>query len=193
MLNRTCVTAVTLCLALAGCAETPMGPTVQVYPAPGKNYQTFLQEQQFCKTQAESAVAGQASHENQRALLGAVATTALGTGLGAALGGGAGAGIGAASGALGSGLGGGIYSRDQQGGIQTQYNNAFAQCMLTYHNILPGYNTPVRPQSVTIITREHETYRTSAPRHGLSKTTTDKTAVTTAAPASSGTAPINLD
>ncbi|WP_249110532.1 glycine zipper family protein [Neokomagataea anthophila] len=185
MFNRTCVVAATLCLALAGCAETPMGPTVQVYPAPGKNYQTFLQEQQFCKTQAENAVAGQASHENQRALLGAVATTALGTGLGAALGGGTGAGIGAASGALGSGLGGGLYSRDQQGGIQSQYNNAFAQCMLTYRNVIPGYNNPATERSVTVITRERETHRSSVTRHGVSNTTTEKTAVTTA--------PMNLD
>nr|WP_294915871.1 glycine zipper family protein [uncultured Neokomagataea sp.] len=182
MFNRTCVVAATLCLALAGCAETPMGPTVQVYPAPGKNYQTFLQEQQFCKTQAESAVAGQASHENQRALLGAVATTALGTGLGAALGGGTGAGIGAASGALGAGLGGGLYSRDQQGGIQSQYNNAFAQCMLAYHNILPGYNTPVAARTVTVITKERSSHNVSGQRRGVSSTTTETTAVTTATP-----------
>lgn len=124
-------------LLLTACAETPMGPTAMVLPGPGKDYATFQQEQNFCKSQANAAVQGQAGRENRRALYGGLATTALGAGLGAAAGGGTGAGIGAGAGALGGALGGGLYSRNQQGNIQTQYNNAYVQCMIAYKNVLP--------------------------------------------------------
>lgn len=123
-------------LMLAACAQTPMGPTVMVLPGKDKSYAEFAQEQSFCKSQANSAVSGQAENQNHRALLGGLATTALGAGLGAAIGGGSGAAIGAGAGALGGGLGGSMYTNNQQGGIQTQYNNAYAQCMVAYHNVL---------------------------------------------------------
>lgn len=124
-------------LLLAACAETPMGPTAMVLPGPGKNYATFQQEQNFCRSQAAAAVQGQAGSQNRKALYGGLAATALGAGLGAAAGGGAGAGIGAGAGALGGTLGGGAYSNSQNGGIQTQYNNAYVQCMVAYKNVLP--------------------------------------------------------
>lgn len=126
-------------LSLAACAETPTAPTAQVLPGPGKDYTVFLQEQQFCRNQAAQAISGQAEHQNHRAIYGALATTALGAGLGAAAGGGAGAGIGAAAGALGGSGGGAYYSQNQQDGLQTQYNNTYVQCMIAYHNVLPGY------------------------------------------------------
>ncbi|WP_230975571.1 glycine zipper family protein [Acetobacter garciniae] len=123
-----------------------MGPTVQVLPTPGKDYGTFVQEQNFCRSQAEQAVRGQAAHQNEKALIGGIAATALGAGLGAAVGGGTGAGIGAAAGAVGGGIGGGAYSQGRQRGIQVQYNNAYVQCMAAYHNVIPGvppvYNAP---------------------------------------------------
>lgn len=125
-------------LLLAGCAETPMGPTAQVLPGPGKDYGQFLQEQNFCRSQASAAVQGQAERQNHKAIYGGLAATALGAGLGAAAGGGAGAGIGAAAGAMGGGLGGSLYSNSQQGGIQTQYNNAYVACMIAYKNVLPS-------------------------------------------------------
>ncbi|ASC05289.1 hypothetical protein WSS15_09890 [Acetobacter pasteurianus] len=133
-------------LLLAACAETPMGPTAQVLPGPGKDYGTFLQEQNFCRSQAAAAVHGQAGSQNRKALYGGLATTALGAGLGAAVGGGTGAGIGAAAGALGGGLGGSAYSNSQQGGIQTQYNNAYVACMVAYKNVLPAPNAGYMPQ-----------------------------------------------
>lgn len=127
-------------LMLAACAETPMGPTAMVLPGPGKDYATFSQEQNFCRSQAASSVNGQAERQNHRALLGGLATTALGAGLGAAAGGGVGAGIGAGAGALGGTLGGGAYSNSRQGGIQQQYDNAYVQCMIAYKNVLPARN-----------------------------------------------------
>jgi putative peptidoglycan binding protein len=126
-------------LLVSGCAQTPLGPTVQVMPGPGKSFDQFTFDQAGCKQFAEGAVAGQAQNANTRAVGAAAITTVLGAGLGAAIGGGRGAGIGAASGALGgAGIGAGM-SSNEQGGIQAQYDNAFAQCMYAKGNMVPGY------------------------------------------------------
>jgi hypothetical protein len=125
-------------LLLAGCAETPMGPTVQVMPGPGKPLDVFASDQAGCRSFAEQAVAGQAQNANNRAVGAAALTTVLGAGLGAAVGGGRGAGIGAASGAVvGTGIGA-SNSSDAQYSIQQQYDNAYAQCMYTRGNMVPG-------------------------------------------------------
>ena len=84
---------------LAACAQTPMGPTVQVMPGPGKSFDAFNYNQSVCKQFAAQAVAGQAENANTRGVGAAALTTVLGAGLGAAIGGGRGAAIGAASGA----------------------------------------------------------------------------------------------
>jgi hypothetical protein len=130
---------VMLSLLVSSCAQTPLGPTVQVMPGPGKSFDQFTYDQAGCKQFAEGAVAGQAQNANTRGVGAAAITTVLGAGLGAAIGGGRGAGIGAASGALGgAGIGGGM-SSNEQGGIQAQYDNAFAQCMYAKGNMVPGY------------------------------------------------------
>ena len=114
---------------LSACAQTPMGPTVQVMPGPGKSFEAFTFDQAGCKQFAEGSVAGQAQNANNRAVGAAAIGTVLGAGLGAAIGGGRGAAIGAGSGAIaGTGLGMGSSSNEQYG-IQQQYDNAFAQCM----------------------------------------------------------------
>jgi len=125
-------------LLLAACAETPMGPTVQVMPAPGKPLDVFAADQAGCRQFAEQAVAGQAQSANNRAVGTAAITTVLGAGLGAAIGGGRGAAIGAGSGALGGAALGAGGSSSRQMSIQEQYNNAYAQCMFTRGNMVPG-------------------------------------------------------
>ena len=130
---------VVLSLLVSGCAQTPMGPTVQVMPGPGKSFETFTYEQAGCKQFAQGAVAGQAQDANNRAVGAAAIGTVLGAGLGAAIGGGRGAAIGAGSGAIaGTGLGMSS-SANQQFSIQQQYDNAFAQCMYSRGNMVPGY------------------------------------------------------
>ena len=132
------------CLLLAGCAQTPLGPTVQVMPGPGKSFETFQADQALCKGYAGDQVKGQAEAANQRAVGAAALTTVLGVGVGAAagsLGGvaGQGAGIGAASGALvGAGIGAQNSSMEQMN-IQQQYDNAFAQCMYAKGEQVPGF------------------------------------------------------
>lgn len=131
---------------LAGCAQTPMGPTIPVMPGPGKSFDAFQYDQAGCKAFAEQTVAGQAQNANMRGVGAAALTTALGAGLGAAIGGGRGAGIGAASGALGgTAIGAGMSSNEQMS-IQDQYNNAFAQCMYAKGNQVPGMG-PMMVQS----------------------------------------------
>jgi hypothetical protein len=130
--------------ALAGCATTPLGPTVQVMPGPGKNFDAFQSDNAVCKSFAASQVQGQADAANQQAVGAGVLTTVLGAGLGAAIGGaagnaGAGAAIGAASGAgVGTAVGANGSSYAQLS-IQQQYDNAFSQCMYAKGDQVPGY------------------------------------------------------
>jgi hypothetical protein len=130
--------------ALAGCAATPMGPTVQVMPGPGKSFDAFQYDNASCKSFAAGQVQGQADAANQQAVGTGVLTTVIGAGLGAAVGAGfgnagAGAAVGAASGAgLGSAYGASGSSYAQLS-IQQQYDNAFAQCMYAKGEQVPGY------------------------------------------------------
>lgn len=136
-------------LMLAGCAQTPMGPTVQVMPGPGKTFDAFQADQANCKTYAAGQVQGQAEAANQQAVGAGVLSTVLGAGLGAAIGGvsgnaGAGAAIGAASGAgMGTAIGASGSSNAQMG-IQQQYDNAFSQCMYAKGEQVPGF-APLAP------------------------------------------------
>ncbi|WP_241911816.1 YMGG-like glycine zipper-containing protein [Telmatospirillum siberiense] len=136
---------------LAGCASTPRGPTIQVMPAPNKPFPVFQEDVAICKDYASQQIAGQSDSVNERALGGALLGTALGAGLGAAVDGGRGAGVGAAAGALlGTGIGASS-SDHSQGGIQRQYDTAFAQCMYSKGNQVPGFR-PISappPPSVT--------------------------------------------
>jgi uncharacterized protein YcfJ len=135
-------------LLLAACAETPMGPTVQVLPGPGKTFANFQSDQAICRQFADQAVRDQAQGANLRGLGTAAITTVLGAGLGAAIGGGQGAAIGAASGALGGAGLGAMRSSNAQGSIQAQYDNAFVQCMFSLGNSVPsGGPMMVQPQT----------------------------------------------
>ena len=98
------VISVSLAALLMGCAATPLGPTVQAMPGPGKTFDAFQSDNNSCKAFAGDQVKGQADAANQRAAGTVALTTLLGAGLGAAVGGsvgeaGNGAAIGAASGA----------------------------------------------------------------------------------------------
>jgi hypothetical protein len=136
--------SVSIAALIAGCATAPVAPTVGVMPGPGKAFATFQADNAACKTFASGQVQGQAEAANQRAAGAALLTTVLGTGLGAAVGAaggnaGAGAAIGAAAGAGGgTALGAGSSSADQAA-IQQQYDNAFAQCMYSRGNQVPGF------------------------------------------------------
>ena len=134
-------------MVLSACAQTPMGSTVPVMPGPNTSLASFQNDQATCRQFAQQAVADQAQGANLRGLGTAALTTALGAGLGGAIGGGRGAGIGAASGALaGTGLGA-AQSSNAQTSIQAQFDNAFAACMFSLGNTVPGMGpTMTQPQ-----------------------------------------------
>lgn len=144
--------AISACVAviLAGCAQTPMGPMVQVMPGPGKSFDQFQADNASCKNYAAGQVQGQAEAANQQAVGAGVVSTVVGAGLGAAVGGayhhaGEGAAIGAASGAsVGTAIGANSNSYAQMT-IQQQYDNAFAQCMYTKGEQVPGFVPPEPP------------------------------------------------
>ena len=123
---------------IGGCATTPMGPTVQVMPAPNEPFQAFVDDQNTCKKYAESQVAGQADAANKRAVGGAVLTAALGSALGAAVGGDNAPAVGAAGGATAGAAAGATSSQQAQQSIQQQYDTAYLQCMYSKGAQVPG-------------------------------------------------------
>ena len=129
---------------LGACAQTPMGPTVQVMPGPGKSFDAFQGDQSTCKAFAANQVKGQAEAANNQAIGTAAVGTLLGAGLGAAAGslGGAAGGGAAVGAAAGAGLGTGIAANNTsyaQMSIQQQYDSAFSQCMYAKGDQVPGY------------------------------------------------------
>jgi uncharacterized protein YcfJ len=131
-------------LLLAGCAVTPMGPTVAVMPGPNQPFDVFATDQAACKSYAAQQVQGQAERSNQRAIFNSLVPTVLGAGTGAAVGNlygnpGGGAAAGAAGGALaGTEVAANASSNDQMS-IQQQYDNAYVQCMYAKGYDVPGW------------------------------------------------------
>ena len=134
---------------LSACAYTPQGPTVQVLPGKNKSFDAFQADQARCNGAAAQSVQGQADRANTYGAGAAVLGTVLGAGLGAAIGGGRGAAVGAAGGALGGTAVGSGNSGGSQYGIQRQYNNAYASCMVAQGNLLPQ-PVYVQPQTVYV-------------------------------------------
>jgi hypothetical protein len=137
LVSATTIPAV-LALGLSACAvQQPMGPTVVAMPAPGMPFDTFRQDDQYCRYYAsqqtgngQSAAAAGRSSTNT-AIGGTLLGTAAGALLGAAAGNaGVGAGIGAGSGLLLGGAAAGGNSQNAADSLQAQYNVAYAQCMV---------------------------------------------------------------
>ena len=53
-------------LLLGACAQTPMGPTIQVLPGPNTSFSNFQSDQATCRNFAEQAVQDQARGANVR-------------------------------------------------------------------------------------------------------------------------------
>lgn len=128
-----------LAAMVSGCAAPPLGPLVPVVPGPGKDLAQFQDDDLACRSYAQASVAGQAEAANSRAVGGTVLSAALGAGLGAIVGGGRGAAFGAATGVgLGTGLNAGA-SAGEQYGIQYRFDAAYAQCMYSRGDQVPGF------------------------------------------------------
>ena len=145
--------ATMLLTILTGCAATPMGPMVQVMPAPNKPFSEFLADQKECKVFAEGQVDGQASAANKGAAAGALLITGLGGASGGMIGmttgtPGSGAVVGAAYVATNAGSSGLDVSRASNPGIQVQYDNAYVQCMYVRGHQVPGF-APIEAAQVS--------------------------------------------
>jgi hypothetical protein len=137
-------------VALTACATVPLGPTVMVWPGPGKPFEVFQSDDAVCRQWASWQVGTQGSERaNQTLASGAAVGAILGAGMGMAFGGasgnvGAGLGIGAASGAL---MGAAVASGPAYGAqweAQRRYDNAYMQCMYARGNQVPGMARPYR-------------------------------------------------
>jgi uncharacterized protein YcfJ len=132
-------------LTLAACATQPVGPMVQVLPAPYKPFEVFQQDHNECLRWAEDQTRGQAQQANTRTVGAAVIGTVAGAALGGAVGGGRGVGVGAGLGAAGGTVIGGSSAQEANYGIQQRYDIAYAQCMYSKGNQIPGYGVPPGP------------------------------------------------
>jgi len=138
-------------VALSGCAVLPDSPSIAVMPAPGKPFEVFVTEDQFCRGYAFQAAGGTAqTAANSSAVQSAAVGTALGAAAGALIGSNwTAAGIGAGAGLLmGSAIGIGEGSASGYR-LQRRYDIAYAQCMYAKGNLLPGqtprYSQPPPP------------------------------------------------
>ncbi len=129
-------------LTCGGCAYTgPAAPSFAAMPGPGKSYEVFQRDDQYCQTSAQQAIGYRSPGEtaNQAAVGGAAVGTALGALAGAAIGStmgkvGAGAAVGAGTGLLaGSAVGAGN-ARAAGGSLQARYDTVYAQCMTAKGN-----------------------------------------------------------
>jgi len=130
---------------LGGCATMPGGPTVTVYPAPGKPFEVFQADDYACRQWALQQIGGASPSQsaNQSTGDGAVLGAIVGAGLGAAIG--AATGNPAAGAVIGgaTGLVGGTAIGANQGAasgyqLQWRYDIAYQQCMYAKGNQIPG-------------------------------------------------------
>ena len=130
-------------LSLGACVATPPpAPSFVALPGANKSYGTFVSEDTTCRQIALGRSGYAPGRGANSAATGAVVGTALGAGAGALLGAAAGnAGIGAAAGAGTGLLAGTAVGADNgalaEGGVQVNYDAAYAQCMAAYGNKVP--------------------------------------------------------
>jgi uncharacterized protein YcfJ len=127
-------------LTLAGCATTPTGPMVQVYPGSGKSWDQFRADDNECRGYAYNAIGGDqaAQNTNNKAATSAIVGTAIGALAGAAIGGHNAAGVGAGVGLVaGASVGA---NEDARGNYseQRRYDMSYTQCMYAKGNKVPG-------------------------------------------------------
>jgi hypothetical protein len=139
-----------LSIALAGCATVPTGPSVAVFPAPGKPFEQFQADDRECRQWAAEQI-GTSPQEtaNRNTAAGAVAGTAIGAGLGAAIGAagghmGTGAAIGGGTGLLFGTMAGADRGYAYGRSAQRKYDIAYEQCMYAKGNQVPGVIEPER-------------------------------------------------
>lgn len=142
------------CLALAGCATVPSGPSVMVLPGTGRSFDEFRVDDHGCRNHALQQIGGEqgARSANEAAVRDAAIGAGIGALAGAMIGGRDAAGIGAGAGLLiGSASGAEGTQRAGRGG-QRQYDIAYVQCMYAKGHRVPlhGSYTPATPAAASV-------------------------------------------
>jgi hypothetical protein len=125
---------------LLGCASVPTGPSVMVWPGPGKHFEAFQGDDAVCRQWAQAQAGGspdQVANENlaHGAAVGTLAGAAVGAMVGAASGNvGAGAAIGAGTGLLGGAAVASGPANAARWEVQRRYDMAYEQCMFAKDN-----------------------------------------------------------
>ena len=131
-------------VAVTGCAVLPNGPSVRVMPPPGKPFEVFVSEDQYCQSYARQSLGTSPQDASNTAAVGsAVAGTALGAAAGALIGGnGRSAGTGAGVGLLLGSAAGSNESARSGYSAQRRYDISYEQCMYAKGNLIPGQALP---------------------------------------------------
>jgi hypothetical protein len=136
--------AVALAAALGGCAVAPpTGPSIVALPRKGEPLEQFQQDDYACRdyafrsSNASGAAQGATQNSVNSTAVGTLGGAAAGALLGAAAGNaGVGAAIGAGSGLLLGSAYGANGAQYAAGGLQAQYDTAYAQCMTSKGNTI---------------------------------------------------------
>ncbi len=121
---------------LTACVTAPMGPNVPVRPGDHVSPEQFSRDDQFCQDYAGDKVQGRVDRANDEAVRRGLIGTIIGAAVGGAVGNTRGAVVGGTAGAvIGSNSGRGY----DQYGVQRQYDLAYAQCMASRGNDVPGW------------------------------------------------------
>jgi hypothetical protein len=133
------VAALSTAMALAGCAQMPIGPTVAVMPGANKPFEVFTQDDALCRGWAAHSI-GVPGNEAaaDRMLASTVTGAAIGALAGAAMGDHRSAGAGAAMGTVIGASVGSNQSAYAAGNAQRRYDIAYQQCMYSKGNLVSG-------------------------------------------------------
>lgn len=143
--------AISTLALLGGCATQPLGPTIPVMPAPGKDMKAFQQDEDYCEQYASDRAAGRVKQADDDELRRGVLGAALGASIGALAGNTKGA---LAGGAIGALLGSSSGAGYDQHRVQRGYDIAYGQCMTARGNSVgmgrhrrwrPDYASPPPP------------------------------------------------
>jgi hypothetical protein len=137
---------------LIGCATVPAGPSIMVWPGPGKHFEAFQEDDAACRQWAQAQAGGspdQVGNENlaHGAAVGTIAGAAVGALVGAATGNvGAGAAIGAGTGLVGGAAVASGPARAARWEVQRRYDMAYEQCMYAKGNHTPNIHAAPAPR-----------------------------------------------
>ncbi|MBV8799160.1 MAG: glycine zipper family protein [Alphaproteobacteria bacterium] len=141
---RTIILAGSSVLLLAACATTPPGPMIPVMPGANKSPTAFNADEEACEQYAGDVVQGRVKDAQNSEVARTAVGTAVGAGIGAAVAHNAGRGA-LVGGALGALVGSTAGTGYDQAAIQRRYDMAYASCMTSRGNEVPGA-APHRPR-----------------------------------------------